>query len=273
MPRPTRNELKTQVYRNSPVENALKLNQTAGPPIGNIWVGTDTFDDTGMTLSTAEVNPTLKTEAFPKQNVTLTADTINVEGDFYDYPRESLEMAANVGEPAAEILGNVPDDQGIDWLGNIKAAGQWIKANPWSVTVPLDIASGIFKGKAIKEEARATAIHLREQGRLAFEKAKRESRDVEIEHEFEEEDNIEKYKQTGLFSGEESFERGTGVQGLLTANKNAAKQLMEDILTEGRRQQQAYETAATATERAAKKSAKYAAIGTAGKVAGKFLGG
>ena len=189
--------------------------------------------------------------------------------------RVQQEIAVDTGVdnlPTAEdLLANTQDTDGRSIWDYLDMAGTWIKDNPWSITAPLAIASGIFKRKAIKEDALAKANQLREQGRLALDKAYREREDVEIEHRFEEEDNIEKYKQTGLFSGQESFAKGTGVSGLLTANKNAAQELMADILEQGRQQKAAFDRAATDVERAGREKAKFASLETATKVAGTIL--
>ena len=168
-----------------------------------------------------------------------------------------------------------PDDSQEDDKSDITSKLDWgatLAASVPYVAIGLKLASGILQGKAIKEQAKADANHYRRLGQQALEKAKRESKDVEVEHRFEDAANREKLKQSHLYSGQESFAAGTGLDSVLTANKNAAQELMADIMTEGRKQKQYYDQAADAALKAGKERGKFNILKTATGVATSVVG-
>lgn len=216
------------------------------------------------------------------QNLQGVVDTLNgLNKNIGQYNNGKItDGLINYGSKAAEVgvaSGAINDDPrkitGDSWA---KQAGDWIKKNPWAIDAATEAIGTYFDQKAIKEQGRQQAGSLREQGAFALEKAQREAKDVGVKHEFEEAEDIEEYKQTHLFSGGQSYTQGSGTDSLLTANRNAARQLMDDIITEGEKQKKMYDDAAAATEEAAKKKSKYKvfeAIGTVGGgIAGSYLG-
>ena len=158
-----------------------------------------------------------------------------------------------------------------DYLGDLTTE-EWMKGIGLTAAAAGTLIGGIMEKKAVEEQGKQQAMNLREQGQFALEKATREAKSVDIKHRFQEAEDIEGLKQTHLFSGQQSFAAGTGTDSLLSANKNAARQLMNDIIAEGQKQKAFYDRAAKAAEEAAKKRGKGKVFGAIGSVAGAVGG-
>lgn len=246
-----RGEIVSQTIADSDAKNLIDglnaLSTSTNPPTRDSFDGV--ADASRNFVTNAEVG------AFGGGAIDVIADAVGEEGD----------GTGQEGTGIGDALWNAID-----------ASKKFLKDNPWiadTAQIGLSAASGILSYKAIKEQGRAEAAHLREQGAFALKKAKREAKDVGIAQDFEEEEAVESFKQTGLFSGQESFAGGTGTDALLTANKNAARQLMDDIIKEGEAQKKMFDDAAAATEEAAKKRGRMGILTTATQLAGTALGG
>ena len=102
--------------------------------------------------------------------------------------------------------------------------------------------------------------------------AERSSRNELRKQEFQEADDRAEISSNALFAGKESFQQGSLFESVLDNNKAAAERLSQDILSEGRQQQQEYEEAAGAAEKAGKKGGLGALIGGVAGAAGSIGG-
>ena len=180
-----------------------------------------------------------------------------------------LDLDAEMGD-GSTFFGRQLSAAG-DYLGDLTTE-EWMKGIGLTAAAAGTLIGGIMEKKAVEEQGKQQAMNLREQGQYAMEKATREAKSVDIKHRFQEAEDIEGLKQTHLFSGQQSFAAGTGTDSLLSANKNAARQLMNDIIAEGQKQKAFYDRAAKAAEEAAKKRGKGRLFGAIGSVAGAATG-
>ena len=197
-------------------------------------------------------------------------EAIQVGGEFT--PRDTSRPAPQLGEISAGDTTGVSspdvndlartdfDTEEYDWMGTISAIGSAVA--PYA-SAALAIGAGLMRYKAVKEQAKVQAEHLTAQGEAAYTQSTRQAKAVGVRQRFEEADQLEKARRTGFLSGQEATKEGTGVGAILESNRNAASQLMEDIMSEGTRQRQAFLEAADSTRKAAKKQKLAIGIQTA----------
>lgn len=144
-------------------------------------------------------------------------------------------------------------------------------AGPY-VAVGAAIIGGLQKAKAMKEKGRQEAANLRRRGAEALRMAEREKKVVLQREKFQRAEAKSDLANTGLFSGEESYQAGTGVQSIMDATKNAAMAMAQDIMDQGLAQKKQFDEAADAAERAGKEGAKGALISSAASVGTSMIG-
>ena len=192
-----------------------------------------------------------------------------------DYGPEVASHAVDTGEVANAVseAADAPEGpQGMDWSKLMGTVGSFaVTAAPW-VSAGLSIASGILGAKAAREAGKEKGRYLRKKGARAMEMAERSSRNELRKQEFQEADDRAEISSNALFAGKESFQQGSLFESVLDNNKAAAKRLSQEILSEGREQQQEYDEAADAAERAGKKGGLGAIIGGVAGAAGSIGG-
>ena len=154
-------------------------------------------------------------------------------------------------------------DVNAAWVAGMFATGA-AAANPVTAAIMgVSILSGfIGQTQKAKEEGRA----LREQADYIMETAMLDAKKIRVERGFAEADEYSALSDTGLASGKEAVERGSGVRAVIESNNAQAEELATDILSRGRKQ-------ATATKRRAQEAEDAPGNTLVGKTLGVLKGG